>query len=62
MRASVVWLLVDAAGAARHLYTPEYVQAIEAHSPFRFAFLDARRREVGDWEDSLMELVGRMGR
>lgn len=38
-------ILVRSAGEARDLYTPDYLRQLERHSPFRFAFLNARREQ-----------------
>ena len=41
---SCVALVVRSAGAAGEFHTRSFLEAIEAQSPFRFAFLDDRRR------------------
>lgn len=38
-------ILVRSAGESGELYTPEYLRALERHSPFRFAFLNQRREQ-----------------
>jgi len=49
IRRNAALLLTTAAGAAHHLYTRSYIQALEKHSPFRFAFVrQYRERFFGD--------------
>jgi len=43
IRRSAATLLITAAGAAHNLYTPAYIQDLERHSPFRFAFVREHR-------------------
>jgi hypothetical protein len=37
--------LIDAIGRMDRYYTPPYLQALEAHSPFRFSFLKEQRND-----------------
>jgi hypothetical protein len=37
--------LIDAIGRMDRYYTPSYLQALEAHSPFRFSFLKEQRND-----------------
>ena len=57
MERSTYSLLVEAAGAAPHLYTPDYVRQLERHSPFRFAFVKERRRQMAGQSAAIMALV-----
>jgi len=57
MKRSAGQLLVDAAGRARRFYTRHYVRELEAHSPFRFAFLARSGKKLARQRASLMRLV-----
>lgn len=46
IRKSSSSLLIRAAGEAGDLHTADYLSSLEAHSPFRFAFLNRQRREM----------------
>jgi hypothetical protein len=46
IRRSASTLLVTAAGLARHWYTRPYVAALQPYSPFRFAFVRERQRQL----------------
>ncbi len=48
IRRSSLSLIIRAAGEGAEYYTPEYLQFLESHSPFRFAFLEERRRRIAD--------------
>jgi hypothetical protein len=39
-------LVIRAAGEAPDLYTRDYVAALETYSPFRFSFLNDRRKRL----------------
>ena len=43
IRNNAATLLITAAGAAHRLHTRSYIQALERHSPFRFAFVREHR-------------------
>lgn len=50
-------LLLNAVAAAGRLFTREYTQALEQHSPFRFSFLEQRRKKMGKQGVSMARLV-----
>jgi hypothetical protein len=56
IRKSSSSLLIRAAGAAGDLHTTGYVSSLEAHSPFRFAFLGHQHREMAQREGPLTRL------
>jgi hypothetical protein len=41
-------MLIDTIGRVDHYYTPSYLQALEAHSPFRFSFLKEQRNDFAN--------------
>jgi len=45
MSRSAVSMLVRSAGEVPELYSSEYLAVLETHSPFRFEFLNSRRRQ-----------------
>jgi hypothetical protein len=45
--------LIDAIGRTDRYYTPAYLRALEAHSPFRFSFLNEQRTEFARRHGSL---------
>jgi len=49
-------LLIRAAGEAPDLYTSDYLAALETHSPFRFAFLNDRRKRLASRQGLLSRL------
>lgn len=49
-------LLVRAAGEAPDLYTADYLAALETYSPFRFAFLNDRRKHLARRSGALNRL------
>lgn len=49
-------LLIRAAGDASALFTPEYIAELERHSPFRFAVLKRKQRELTRRTPLLAEL------
>ena len=54
---STVQLLLQAAGSASRYHTREYLQSLEPHSPFRFAFLRRQRRKTAGRYPMLMRLL-----
>jgi hypothetical protein len=56
IRKSSSSLLIRAAGEAGDLHTAGYLSALEAHSPFRFAFLNRQRREMAQRGAALTRL------
>jgi hypothetical protein len=57
MEQSAYRLLIEAAGSARHLYSPSYIAGLERHSPFRFSFLSGRRERVLRYSKPLAKLL-----
>jgi hypothetical protein len=57
MRRAVSRLLIEAAGAAGHLYAAGYVHNLELHSAFRFSFLKDRRKQLASQSASISRLV-----
>jgi hypothetical protein len=57
MRRSASRLLIEAAGMADHLYTPDYVRELEPHSTLSFGFLRQRAKMMAGQTDSIMRLV-----
>jgi hypothetical protein len=56
IRKSSSSLLIRAAGEAGDLHTAGYLSSLEAHSPFRFAFLNRQRREMSQRGAALTRL------
>jgi hypothetical protein len=56
IRKSSSSLLIRAAGEAGEFHTAGYLSALEAHSPFRFDFLNRQRREMAQRGASLTRL------
>jgi hypothetical protein len=50
-------LLTNAVAGAGRLFTHEYLEELEPHSPFRFAFLEQRRKKLGKQRVSLGRLI-----
>lgn len=50
-------LLLNAVAAASRSFTAEYVQSLERHSLFRFAFLDQRRKKLRKQGGALAQLI-----
>lgn len=50
-------LLVDTISRADHFYSQSYLRELEAHSPFRFAFLKEQRDDFFRRHESLVKLV-----
>jgi hypothetical protein len=46
IRGSATSVLIRSAGEAGEFFSREYLAALEAHSPFRFAFLNDRRQQM----------------
>ena len=57
MRDTVFRMLVEAVGRAGQLYSKPYVQELEAHSPFRFSFLNQRRGMLAGQSAPFMALL-----
>jgi hypothetical protein len=57
MARSAVLLLVEAAGGAGKLYSRPYLQELEKYSPFRFSYLQQRRRKLARQNAALMRLI-----
>ena len=49
-------IIIRSAGEAGEFYTPDYLQSIECHSPFRFAFLNERRAQFARRSGMLVRL------
>lgn len=49
--------LIDAIARTDRFYTASYLRALEAHSPFRFSFLNEQRREFFRWHGSPVKLM-----
>ena len=49
--------LIDAVGRMERYYTPTYLREIEAHSPFRFSFLEEQRNKFSKRHGSLVKLL-----
>ncbi|HPG40870.1 MAG TPA: hypothetical protein PLP19_18405 [bacterium] len=54
---TAVALTVDAAGRALRYTTPAYRDMLESRSPYRFSFLENRRKNIGSRSASLMKLL-----
>lgn len=50
-------VLLDTASRAERYYTPAYLQKLEAHSPFRFSFLNKQRKDFARRNGSLVKLI-----
>ena len=57
MRRATSGLVTEAAGAVGHLYTPDYIQNLEQHSPYRFSFLKERRKQMAGQSMAITKLV-----
>src|SRR5208337_44075 len=49
-------LLIWSAGECGELYTRDYLAELETHSPFRFASVAARRKQLAKWTGPLTRL------
>lgn len=49
-------ILIRSAGEAGEFYTPEYLNCLERHSPFRFSFLNERRAQFAKRSGMLVRL------
>jgi hypothetical protein len=56
LRRSSLSLLIRSAGQSPDLYSPEFLAQLESHSPFRFSFLNERRRRFASREGMLARL------
>jgi hypothetical protein len=54
-------LLLNAAASATRLFSREYTQALEQHSPFRFSFLEQRRKKMARQRISMGRLIEAFG-
>ena len=54
---SVNLLLIDSAGRSARLYPRHYLRELETHSPFRFAALRQRRKQLAGQQISLPRLI-----
>jgi len=50
-------LLIDTIGRMDRYYTPSYLRELEAHSPFRFSFLNEQRKDFINRHGSLGKLL-----
>ena len=50
-------LLIDTMGRTDRYYTGSHLRELEAHSPFRFSFLNKRRTDLFRRHGSLMKLM-----
>ena len=50
-------ILIDTVGRSGHYFTETYLHELEAHSPFRFAFLDEQRQRFFSRHGSFVNLV-----
>ena len=62
MRRATSSLVIEAAGAVGHLYTPDYIQSLEQHSPYRFSFLKERRKQMSSQSMAITKLVDAFAR
>jgi len=46
MRKCIIPLLIDSAGQVGHLYSRQYLNELERHSPYRFSQLKKVRRQM----------------
>jgi hypothetical protein len=56
MERSATSMLIRSAGEAGELYSAEYLAELETHSPFRFSFLNARRKQFARRSGLLVRL------
>ncbi len=49
-------IVIRSAGEAGEFYTPEYLDSLESHSPFRFSFLNERRAQFAKRSGMLVRL------
>ena len=54
---TAVALTVDAAGRALQYTSPAYREMLECRSPYRFSFLETRRKNIDSRSASLMKLL-----
>ena len=57
VKRSGVALLINAAGAVGRLFSKAYLRELEIHSPFRFSFLNKRRKEFTRKQGLLTRLI-----
>jgi len=50
-------ILIDTASRAEKYFSPAYLRELEAHSPFRFAFLKKQRKEFDHRNGSVIKLI-----
>jgi hypothetical protein len=50
-------LLIDTIGRTDRYYTASYLRELEAHSPFRFSFLNEQRNNFFKRHGSLVKLM-----
>jgi hypothetical protein len=50
-------MLIDAVSRSDRFYTRGYLRELEAHSPFRFDFLNRQRRDIVRKHGSLVNLI-----
>jgi hypothetical protein len=50
-------LLIDTIGRTDRYYTPTYLRQLEAHSPFRFSFLNKKRQRFFQRHGSLVKMM-----
>jgi len=49
--------LVDTIGRTARHYTPSYLRELEAHSPFRFSYLNTKRNDLFRRQGSLVKMI-----
>lgn len=57
IRSGATSILIDTASRAERFYTPAYLLELEAHSPFRFSFLNKQRKDFARRNGSLVKLI-----
>ncbi len=58
MTSSIKLFLIDSASRSARLYPRPYLQELETHSPFGFAALRQRRKQLARQKISLPWLIG----
>jgi hypothetical protein len=57
IRRGATSILIDTASRVERFYTPAYLQELEAHSPFRFSFLNKQRKDFARRNGSVVKLI-----
>ena len=57
LRIAITPLMIDSISQIAKFYTPSYIKKLEAHFPFRFAFLKKQRKRINHWNKRNNQLL-----